>query len=482
MSTDQMQATATEEIKDYQKLFSARSIKNYIAAALAAFGYQGLGYVLFSTYLTIVYTEYLGVGAAAIASVMSIGIIVDGITDLLMGVVVDRVRTKWGKAKHWFLITAIPLAVSIGLMWMVPESASQTAKLVYAFIMYNVFCTFCTMVRIPAAALGSLMTDNSRVRAYIGWAIGAATAVASSVTGWIITPVTRAFGENLTGYRALAWIMAAGTAVLLLIAGVLMQEQRTGDDWKELDRQYMKEQKKEKRETIGEQFQHIFQNKWWVTLIGISLFNSLSMGFNFGCLSYFLMFVVGDMAWIGPFFTVLSIPNLIGTFVGLPVSTFLEAKKMMMLTAIIGALATIGMWIAGAGNMNILLVCLGVKAFVSGVAAPANTVLQTRVVDYGEWKNGVRQEGLSGSGIAVLMKIASAIATATLGFVIARLGYVGGEAMPQAAVNGVNFMFLGIPCIMACITACLWSLFKLDEKTNRQQLAEIAARKAAMQE
>lgn len=471
--------TDNATLKDYQRPFSARSIKNYIAAITAAFGYQGLSYTLFSSFFTLVFSEFLGVNPAKIAVVMSIGIVVDGLSDLAMGVVVDRFRTKWGKAKHWFLITAVPLGISIALMWMVPEDASENVKLIWALVFYNLFCTFCTMVRIPSAGFGSLLTDNSKVRAYIGWAIGAATTVATSVVGWIQTPLFARFGETLYTYRLIAVIFGIASAVCCIITGVLMQEQRTGDDWAEIDRRYMEQFGKKKKETVAEQFKHIFQNKYWLTYVIIGLFNALSMGFNFGCMAYFVQFCVADMSKMGILFTVLSVPNLIGCFAGLPISSFLEARKTMVISMVLQALCCIGMWASGAAHFTLLLVFLGGKAFLSGATAPAQQVLVARIVDYGEWKTGVRQEGLSNSGTAVLSKIANALATSILGFVMAAMGYTGGGNITPEAVNAISFCFLGAPCIFAVITAGLWFTFKLDEKTVAKMNEEIKARNAA---
>ncbi|MDR1765433.1 MAG: MFS transporter [Lachnospiraceae bacterium] len=470
----------TTALKDYQQLFSARSIKNYLASFFGPFGYQGLGYVLFSTYLTMVYSTKYNVNVAAIATVLSVGIIIDGVTDFLMGIVVDRVRTKWGKAKHWFLITAVPLGLSIGLMWMVPESASSTMVLVWAFIFYNLFCTFATMIRIPTQSLGALLSDSSKVRSWIGWAIGAATTLASSVAGWVIVPIMAAYGDTLFSYRLLAWIMGIATTVLIFAAGLLITEQRTGDDWKAIDAEYKQLHGSAKRESIIDQIRFIASNRWWLTMVVINLFNSFSMGFAFGTMAWFMQYVVGDMSLMGVMFTVLSIPNFVGTIVGLPVSSFLEAKLTMQLSAILQAIATVVMWVAGPSHMTLLFFGLGAKAFLSGVTAPANMVLLSRIVDYGEWKNGVRQEGLNSSGIAVLQKITSAIAAAVLGFVIAGFGFSGGPdaVMPEAAKGAISFLYLGFPCITSILTAIFWTLFKLDEKTNKMHLAEIAARKA----
>lgn len=466
-------------LKDYQRPFSARSIKNYIAAIFSAFGYQGLSYTLFSSYLTFVYSEFLGVSPAKIAVVMSIGIVVDGVSDLAMGVVVDRFRTKWGKAKHWFLMAGVPLGVTVALMWMVPEHASETMKLLYALVFYNLFCTFCTMIRIPSAGFASLLTDNDKVRGYIGWASGAAITIATSVVGWVIGPMTSRYGETLTTYRIISVIFGVATAVCCLGAGLLMQEQRTGDDWKKIDAEYMERYGKKKKETIPEQFKHIFQNKYWLTFIVIMLFNSLSMGFNFGCLAYFMQFCVGDMGKMAVIMTVLSIPNFVGTFCGLPLASFLEARLTMLISMVLQAICCIAMWIAGAEHFTILLIGLGVKAFLSGATAPAQQVLQARIIDYGEWKNGVRQEGLASSGTAVLQKIANALATAILGFVLAAAGYSGSGNITPTAINAISVCFLGVPCVTCILSAILWFTFKLDNKTCKKMREEIEARNAA---
>lgn len=85
-------------LPDYQREFSARSVKNYIAGILGNAATSGFSAMLFSSWLTFVFVEYLGVGAAAIAAVVSVGVIVDGVSDFLMGIVLDRVISRWGKA------------------------------------------------------------------------------------------------------------------------------------------------------------------------------------------------------------------------------------------------------------------------------------------------------------------------------------------------------------------------------------------------
>ena len=147
-------------IPDYQRQFSARSIKNYIACALVPFFTNGLSSMLFSTYLTFVYTEYLGVSAALISGVVSVGVVIDAVTDFLMGALTDRCISRWGKAKHWFFISALPMAICMVLMFMVPEAGTQTLKAAWVFVVYNLFCIVNTTVRVPSNALPSLVSSS----------------------------------------------------------------------------------------------------------------------------------------------------------------------------------------------------------------------------------------------------------------------------------------------------------------------------------
>ena len=93
----------TKAVSPNDRAFSKTSILNYIASFFAQFGTQGLAYTMFSSFLTVVYVEYLGVSAVAIGLVTSVGVFIDCATDIIMGNIVDRVHTKWGKVRHWFL-------------------------------------------------------------------------------------------------------------------------------------------------------------------------------------------------------------------------------------------------------------------------------------------------------------------------------------------------------------------------------------------
>jgi GPH family glycoside/pentoside/hexuronide:cation symporter len=468
-----------EQIVDQlQRPWSGRTVRNYIAGMLASFGQQGLTTALFSSFFTLVYSVYLGVGADKMAVVVSIGIIIDGISDIVMGFVADRFRTKWGKAKHWFIWMGIPAGLCTAVMWHAPANGTETAKIVYAFIIYNLFCTVITTIRIPAAGFGSLVTRNSKVRANLGFFVGGATTIATSLSGWLLTPMISRFGETLQAYRALAILCGSLAAVCLVATGVLLTEERTKEDWIVHDKEY--EALHGKKSSVGSDFANLFKNKYWVYNTIISFCSSFAMGFAFGSMAYFMQFVLGDMTKMGILLTVMSIPNYIGCIVGLPLGNIMEARATMIISNILQTLACVLMWVAGAQHFTLVLIGMGIKAFCTGATMPASTVISANIVDYGEWKTGARQDTLTRSWQSVFQKISSAIVTAVLGLAIAGAGYKGGTEITQDAKDIIAFFFLGFSTFMCAVSAGLYFLMDLSEKKMEVYRKEIAERKASL--
>lgn len=123
--------------------------------------------VLTSTFVAYFYTDALGLNAAIIGSIMMFSRFADGVTDMLMGYVMDRVKTKYGKARPWLLWLAIPIAVACVLVFLVPNTGT-VGKYIYVTITYNLVTTFLyTMINIPYGALTSLMSRDQGQRTVI---------------------------------------------------------------------------------------------------------------------------------------------------------------------------------------------------------------------------------------------------------------------------------------------------------------------------
>ena len=97
-----------------------------------------------STFLTAYYTDTVGIAATAIGTMMLISRVFDGITDIIMGAIVDKTKSKWGKARPWLLWTAPFMALSLILLFNVPNGLSDNNKLIYIYYIYfpKLYCIY----------------------------------------------------------------------------------------------------------------------------------------------------------------------------------------------------------------------------------------------------------------------------------------------------------------------------------------------------
>lgn len=107
-----------------------------------------------SAFLLIYYTNVAGISPVAAASVIAVSKIFDGISDLCMGVIVDRTHSRFGKARPWLMRLCLPLAAALVLMFSVPEALGGNARLIYIFLSYNIVSTLLyTGISVPYAAM-----------------------------------------------------------------------------------------------------------------------------------------------------------------------------------------------------------------------------------------------------------------------------------------------------------------------------------------
>ena len=120
-----------------------------------------------TAFLFIFYTDVFGLHPATVGVLMLVSRFSDGISDVLMGIIGDRTKSKYGKFRPWILWTAIPLGVSLSLLFSSPD-LNPTSKIVYAYITYIGFTLIYTANNIPYGALMGVMTGDNKERTSIG--------------------------------------------------------------------------------------------------------------------------------------------------------------------------------------------------------------------------------------------------------------------------------------------------------------------------
>ncbi|ANQ49663.1 MFS transporter [Flammeovirga sp. MY04] len=145
---------------------SKLTIKEKIGYALGD-GAANIAWRGVATFLLIFYTDVFGFAPAVVGVLMLVARFSDGISDILMGVVGDRTKSKYGKFRPWILWTAFPLGIILALLFTTPD-LSENGKLIYAYVTYILFTLIYTANNIPYGALMAVMTGDDRERTSIG--------------------------------------------------------------------------------------------------------------------------------------------------------------------------------------------------------------------------------------------------------------------------------------------------------------------------
>ena len=164
--------------KGERDMFSLASKHNDPNASLAwseRIGYGTGGFAfnmingIIGSFLTIYFTSTVGLNAGIIATIFAISKVFDGISDVIVGRMVDRTKSKLGKGRSWLLRMCIPFGITTMLLFFVPQNFPEMAQYVYIFLMYNIVNAVClTGMLVPYYSMISLMTANPYERGFLG--------------------------------------------------------------------------------------------------------------------------------------------------------------------------------------------------------------------------------------------------------------------------------------------------------------------------
>lgn len=208
-----MSATATTEkkyLKWYQKLA-------YGSGDLAS----NCSYGLVSSFVLLYLTGTLGLDSAIIGSLMLASKVLDGISDVIFGTLIDRTHSKLGKARPWMLFGQVGVSLCLFLLFAIP-AGSTTMQYIYFFIVYTALnAVFYTANGIAYSSLVALITKNNNERVQLGSFRFMFAVVTNIFMGFAVTGMVEKFGSGAAGWRTTALIFAIVGLVVNTISSVL---------------------------------------------------------------------------------------------------------------------------------------------------------------------------------------------------------------------------------------------------------------------
>lgn len=495
-----------EEKRGIMGIFEKKAFDSRVKSANTQKSEQALGYffgpcLLFmayvgvaGSYLTQFYTDVLGLAGGFITLMPFFSKIIDAITNLIMGRVIDKTRTRQGKARPWILISGVLIAITGILLYAVPN-ASDSVKIVWVIVSYNLFFAFAfTIYNMSHTLMVPLSTRNTKQRDTLAMLTSTGT---SMIPGLLVTIIMPVF-INMIGVGAAAqgrWLTVMSVLAILALPATLVEYYFT--------KERVTEESLEANDTadqtvaFGQQIKACINNKYWIIVIG---FNIVYQTFNYlstNSMIYYSNWVVGSSVESGVMNQVLinaigQAPLGLGIFILWPLVRKFGKRYVMMFGYGTGAIGSLLVLVAsymgmGAHNINIGLMLGGL--LIKSIGALPSYVMAAQLaeaLDHIEWKNGFRADGITASIMSILITVSTGIGQSILLGGITLFGYIAPNSnvetiiQPTAVQTFFSWCFVGIPMIGYLIGSLLMLPFDIEDKIP-QISADITARHKAEQ-
>lgn len=417
-----------------------------------------------NTFITFFYTEISGIAVATVGIILLIARLLDGASDIAMGLIVDKTSTKHGKARPWLLWLAIPFAVAVVLLFTSPNLGS-TGNIIYAFITYSLAVTVVfTAISVPYNTLSALITQNQNERSQLSIFRTAFGFLGAMLLSIITMPMVKYFGDGKQGWFITAVIYGIVAAVLYLIC------------FKNTKERVVIASEKKVKVSAKAGVKALFKNKYWLIVISTILIAFIGAGLG-GVNIYYAQYILGNSGYIGVIGTASFMPIVAGMVVIPPLIKKFGKRNLAMDGVIMSILGAAIMAISP-DNLTVIIVGLVIKGLGAAPILVATFAMLGDTVEYGEWKSGVRAEGLTFSAGTFGEKVGTGLGGVILGAILGLGGYIGGQSTQSAAaISAIKVAFIYTPIILGFIQVILLYFYKLD-KEYPQILAELKERNA----
>jgi GPH family glycoside/pentoside/hexuronide:cation symporter len=403
--------------------------------------------------------ESFAVSAMATGVIFLLSRLLDGITDVIAGYIIDRTHTKWGKARPYELCN-IAAWVCLVFCFSVPGNLSDIGKYIFIFFVYNlansVFATLSGCAE--TIRLKRCFEPEARIKA--NTVSGIVSSLICAVASLALPQMISAFGDKPNGWTIISAALAVPSCVLHLIRFFFLPEILDEED--------------KKSEKIGfiESIKLFCANKYVIlyTLV-VCVF---TIAISTGALNYYFQYVFGDVGLA----SVSGIVSLLGIFTValLPLmSKKLGIRKTAVFTLAFGGVS-FALRFFFPDNLAWFSVCTMLTMFGIIPFSYLRSIILIDCMDYGRYKTKKDLEGIYSAIFSVTTKIGLGVGSLLIGFLLQISGYNGTlDTQSSSAVNMIKFLNNGIPAIGFLLCAFMMTFYAVDKYLPeiRKKLSEI---------
>jgi GPH family glycoside/pentoside/hexuronide:cation symporter len=402
-------------------------------------------------FLTFFYTDIFGISPAFVGTMFLAVRLIDAITDPLMGALTDRTHTRWGKFRPYLLWFALPFGFISVLAFTTPD-LSEDGKMIYAFVTYTALMMVYTAINIPYCALGGVLTADPKERV----SVQSYRFVFAMLGGLLVSGLTLPLveflgkGDQAKGYQlTIAAMSVLGVAMFLVCFWGTKERLHPPVD---------------QQSSFKKDFADMLHNDQWRVLAIAAVCLLSGMVLRTSLAIYYVKYFLNMPDYITLFITLGMVGNIFGCILAEPLAKrFCKVKAYITLQLLAAAMCVISYFVPS-DQVVLAFAMFIVWGFTFNMATPLLWAKMADVVDYGQYKNGVRITGMIYSSVIFFIKLGVAIGGAAAGWLLAGYGYQPDIIQTEQTQQGILLSFTIYPAIGSLVVAFVMRWYTLDNK------------------
>lgn len=436
----------------------------------------------FMKYLPFFYTDIFGISAAALATMLMVSRVWDGVNDPMIGLLADRTETRWGKFRPFILFGCVPFAIA-GVLTFTTPGFGPAGKLVWAYLTYNALMMLYTTVNIPYTAMLGVVTGDQVERTRLSSVKFICAFTAGMVVSATLLPLARWLGgEQAQRGWSLAFMIYGAVAVVFFLITFFGTRERIKPG--------AGEEKSVKRD-----LRLLVTNRPWLLLLATTLTFILFVAVRSSVSTHYFKYYIYDgrpeqeLPFLGFTFT---LDGLVSTFntmgqacsvagvflVGL-IASWVPKKPLFIGLFLISIAACAVYLVLPPGRLDAIFLFEALGSFASGPLPVLLWAMYADTADYGEWKNGRRTTALVFSASTMGQKIGWALAAFFAFKLLASVGFQANVVPSDEVRHSLVLLMSVIPAALGLLSIGLFLLYPLNDRRMEEIGEALQARRAA---
>jgi len=401
-------------------------------------------------YLLFFYTDVLKISAISAGMIFLVARIWDAVNDPMMGLVVDHTKSKRGKERVYLLYGSLPLAIATILMFQVP-GFSQGGRVAYALVTYILWGMLYTLVNIPYSALTASLTQDPQERTSLSSIRMIFMLIGVIAVSVLVEPIVSSFEAPASGYRLVAVIFAGLSFVFFQLCFLSTKTAKAAQ--KPSQASY----------TMKEVWPILLKNGPLFVIALTSLFGSMASFIRETAAIYFVNYNVGRSDMLPVFLGIVVLSMVVGNLILPRITARFDKKGAYYIGTGIAVAGSVVFHFTPTSNLPLIMVFAAFSSVGFAMVGTLGWSMVPDTVEYGEYKTGVRTEGIIYSVFSFSQKLATAIAGLLVASVLELTGYVADVPIQSAqTMNGILSTLTIIPIALVVISAVAVHFYKID--------------------